>query len=447
MALPASKGKAEFLLVRDPGSNLTHADFYPSNPRFSPTAHFSQHALHYGTSAFEGIRFYQTKKGLSIFRLDEHVDRLMKGMKLLDMHLPVTRAGIRELIIETVRKSGLKEGGYIRPLVGYGEGPLGVGAKTNKQFLYIMTSPWKQYLTPQEGRQGATVLISSTVRKTSLAEFKLGGGYVAGKVAHEEAEKAGADEGLLFSHSGVVSEGVGENLFVLKGNRLFTPRLGKDEILGGITRSSLFEFAQKHHGLNVSEKKIRLLDLLQADQLFFTGTAAEITPITHLKLRFVNGRLSPHDGKKFVIDSGEEEKVKLLLKKRGVATPRNGLVEVEIGGGQVNSTVKKLREHFTRIVRMADNRFKKWGTLVEEKERPANWSNWDYFMQLKLSGGFEKGLEILHPFSQFKGRWSPEAYLLRTSLKDSRKLLPNDWLRKMNENTRVRRQNQRRYGR
>jgi branched-chain amino acid aminotransferase len=238
------------------------------------TTHILTHSLHYGAAVFEGIRFYDTEKGPAIFRLKEHVDRLFFSAEALKMKIPFTKKEISDAIIETVKKNGIKAG-YIRPLVYYGYGKMGLGTKGAPVNVIIACWPWGSYL----GEKPIKVKISSFIRmhpKSTIEGAKITGNYQNSILAGEEVKDLGYDEALLLDYQGFIAEGPGENFFMVKSGKLFTPKLGN--VLPGITRDSIITIA-KDLGIAVEEKQLVPKDAFGADEVFFTGTAAEVTLI------------------------------------------------------------------------------------------------------------------------------------------------------------------------
>ena len=236
--------------------------------------HVLTHTLHYGLGVFEGIRFYETDKGPAVFRLKDHTKRLFHGAKKAFMNVPYTEEEISNAVLETVRANKIKSG-YIRPILFYGYGKMGLdphGAPVNAT---IAVWSWGAYL----GEGAVKVKTSSFMRihpKTTYAECKFCGHYVNSIFASLEAKEKGYDEALLLDYEGYCAEGPGENLFIVKNGKLLTPALGS--ILTGITRKSVIEIAN-NEGMKVEEAKLKLNDVYNADEAFFTGTAAEITAI------------------------------------------------------------------------------------------------------------------------------------------------------------------------
>lgn len=232
------------------------------------------HTFHYGSGVFEGIRVYKTEKGPAIFRLQEHVDRLFFSAEVLSMKIPFTKEEIFSAIIDTVAKNKLEEG-YIRPLIYYGYGKMGLGVSGAPVNVLIAVWPWGKYLSENPIKIG----ISSYIRthpKTTNPAAKITGNYQNSILSHEEAIKKGYDEALLLDYKGHISEGPGENFFLVKDGTLHTPPLGT--ILPGITRATIIELA-KEIGIETIEKNLTFEDVQNADEAFFTGTAAEVTII------------------------------------------------------------------------------------------------------------------------------------------------------------------------
>ncbi len=249
--------------------------------------HVLTHTLHYGMGVFEGIRFYNTDKGPAIFRLKEHVKRLMDGTKVAFMKVPFTEHEITDAIIQTVRENGISEG-YIRPIIYYGYGKMGLdphGAPVNAA---IAVWPWGAYL----GEEAVRVKTSRFIRlhpQSTYSETKICGHYVNSIFASCEAKELGYHEALLLDYLGNIAEGPGENLFIFKDGKLSTPKLGN--ILQGITRRSIIEMA-KNERIEVRETDLILEDVYSADEAFFTGTAAEVTAIASLDDRKI-GKIVP----------------------------------------------------------------------------------------------------------------------------------------------------------
>lgn len=251
-------------------------------PWAEATTHVMTHALHYGTSFFEGIRLYDTKTGPAIFRLREHIQRLHDSAKIYGVKIPYSIDEIMDVCIETVRKNNLKSA-YIRPIAYIGYGPMTVCPKEYDVDVVVAAFPWGAYLGEEGLESGIDVCISSWNRvapNTVPTMAKVGGNYISGFLIGQEAHQNGFVEGIGLTPSGVLSEGAGENLFVVKDGKILTPH-SASSILCGITRHTVITLA-KDLGYEVSEQTLSREFLYLADELFFTGTAAEVTPIKSL---------------------------------------------------------------------------------------------------------------------------------------------------------------------
>jgi len=241
--------------------------------------HVGSHGLHYGTGVFEGIRCYETPQGPAIFRLKEHLQRLENSARLLHMPLPFSVEEIRTAIHELVGRNGLPEC-YLRPLAFYGYGELGVSTAGNPIELVIMSWPWGNYLGDENVSTGIRAKISSWSRvgaNTIPHVAKATGIYLNSMLAVQEAQRAGYDEAILLTEEGFVADGSGENVFAVKDGRIWTPPLSTS-ILPGITRDTIIQIAQDL-GYVVEEANLIRSDLYLADEVFMTGTAAEVTPV------------------------------------------------------------------------------------------------------------------------------------------------------------------------
>ncbi len=258
------------------------------------TVHVLSHTLHYGYGAFEGIRAYRHYDGRSaVFRLREHVDRLFDSAKLLELVVPFTREEVMAAAVETLRANGLAEG-YIRPLLFLGPAEVGVyPGESPDVHLAIITWKWGAYLGSEAIEKGIRVKVSSYTKhhvNSVLLKGKVVGHYVNSVLAKMEAKREGYAEGILLDHEGYVAEGSGENLFVVRRGVIYTP--GEDaSILQGVTRDSVITLA-RDMGYEVVERRLTRNDLYTADEVFFTGTAAEVTPIREVDRRPV-GRGEP----------------------------------------------------------------------------------------------------------------------------------------------------------
>jgi len=248
------------------------------------SVHILTHTLHYGLGVFEGIRCYETEPGPAIFRLDEHIERLFNSAHIFLIDIPYTTKVIRNAVIETVRINKIKEC-YIRPIVYIGHGAMGLYAPKNPVNVSIAAWPWGAYLGDEGLKNGIRVKTSSFIRNhvnSSMARGKVCGYYINSQLAKKEAIACGYDEALLLDTEGYVSEGSGENIFIVRNGALKTTPL--TSILEGITRSSIIKIAHDE-GIEVIEERFTRDELYIADEAFFTGTAAEVTPI-----RLVDGR-------------------------------------------------------------------------------------------------------------------------------------------------------------
>jgi branched-chain amino acid aminotransferase len=252
------------------------------------------HALHYGSGVFEGERCYKTTRGSEIFRLDDHLDRLFWSAKIYRMEIPYTVDQLREATLETVRANGF-EACYIRPLVYRGFGSLGVNPFPNPVDVVIGCYPWGKYLGPEAIEQGVDVCCSSWTRiapNTMPAMAKATANYANSQLIKMEAILNGYHEGIALDHNGRISEGSGENIFLIWKGLLYTPPLSCST-LPGITRMSVLQLA-KEMGIPIEEKTVPREMLYAADEIFFTGTAAEITPIRSVdKIPVGKGRRGP----------------------------------------------------------------------------------------------------------------------------------------------------------
>lgn len=245
------------------------------------TVHVTAHALHYGSSVFEGVRAYATDNGPAIFRLEAHTDRLVQGCKIAKIELPYTADEINSAIVETVALNQ-HESCYIRPLVmrGAGNWPTGLEGRVCPTDVIIITKEWATYLGPEALEKGADVQVSSWRRMapdTHPAMAKIGGNYINSQMIKMEARDNGFTEGIALDVNGYVSEGSGENIFVIKDGKVFTPG-DWSSILLGITRNSILTLLGDL-GYEVRFQTLAREMLYMADEIFFTGTAAEVTPV------------------------------------------------------------------------------------------------------------------------------------------------------------------------
>ncbi len=279
------------------------------------TTHVLTHSLHYGMSVFEGVRAYKTERGTAIFRLEDHTDRLFNSAHIFQMAMPYDKATINEAHKEVLRANNL-EAGYLRPIAFYGSEKMGVSPKGAKVHVAIAAWPWGAYLGEEGLERGIRVKVSSYTRhhvNISMVRAKASGHYINSILANNEVTNEGYDEAMLLDPEGYVAEGAGENLFIVKKGKLFTPDL--TSCLEGITRATALQIAEEL-GLSVREKRNTRDEVYCCDEAFFTGTAAEVTPIRELDGRqigigrrgpitaqiqakyfdVVNGRSAQHDG-------------------------------------------------------------------------------------------------------------------------------------------------------
>ncbi|UDG83272.1 branched-chain amino acid transaminase [Candidatus Vallotia lariciata] len=248
--------------------------------------HVLTHTLHYGMGVFEGVRAYQTSYGTVIFRLKEHTERLFNSAKIFRMHVPFDQKTIIDAQLDIVRENKLQSC-YLRPIIWIGSEKLGVSAIGNTIHVAIAAWPWGAYLSDEGLSHGIRVKISSFTRhhvNVSMVRAKASGWYVNSILANQEALADNYDEALLLDVDGYVSEGAGENFFLVNNGKLHTPDLSS--CLNGITRDTIITLA-KDFGIEVIEKRITRDEVYIADEAFFTGTAAEVTPIRELDNRII----------------------------------------------------------------------------------------------------------------------------------------------------------------
>ena len=283
--------------------------------------HVLTHALHYSTAVFEGIRCYNTPNGSAIFRLPEHVDRFFNSAKMYGMKIRYSKKQISNAIIKTVKTSGLEEC-YIRPLAYYGYGTMGLTPTLNKVDVSIACWKWKMGESKAGKFSGAKCKISKWIRidsKSQPMQSKSAANYSNAALARVEALKNGYDEAIMLNNKGNVAEGSAENIFVVKNGIIKTPPLDAD-ILNGITRDSVIQLIKKEH-MKLIEKNITVNELLKADEVFMTGTAAEVKSVTKID--------------------------------------KNA-----IGNGGIGEITKELQKSFMNIVMGKDKRFVRWLTCL-----------------------------------------------------------------------------------
>ena len=262
-------------------------------PWRNATTHVLTHSLHYGLAVFEGVRAYQTAQGTAIFRLKEHTERLFNSAHIYLMKIPYSREALMEAQKEVVRANKM-ESCYIRPIAFYGSEKMGVSPKGATVHVAIAAWPWGAYLGAEALEKGIRVKTSSYARhhvNVSMCRAKYSGTYANSILANLEATEHGYDVGLLLDVDGFVAEGSGENLFMVKNGTICQPEL--TSALSGITRDSIITLAQEL-GYTVASKRITRDDLYIADEAFFTGTAAEVTPIREIDGRAIgSGKRGP----------------------------------------------------------------------------------------------------------------------------------------------------------
>ena len=249
--------------------------------------HVLTHTLHYGVGVFEGVRAYATDQGPAIFRLERHTERLLQSAKIMGMTIPFTVDEINAAQCEIIRKNELKSA-YLRPMAFYGSEAMGLHAKGLKVHLSISAWEWGAYLGDEALENGIRVKTSSFNRhhvNSTMAKAKTNGHYTNSIMALQEAENGGYDEALMLDTSGYVAEGSGENIFIVRRGKVYTPSL--TSALEGITRDTVVQLMQEDMGLEVIEKQITRDEVYTADEAFFTGTAAEVTPINSLDDRVI----------------------------------------------------------------------------------------------------------------------------------------------------------------
>jgi len=282
--------------------------------------HVLSHTLHYGLGVFEGIRCYHTANGSAIFRLQEHLDRLYGSAHIAGMQIPYPKEALQQAIIDTVKINAVQEC-YIRPLVYLGYGEMGINNRHNPVNVAIAVWPWGAYLGEGALAEGIRVCVSSFTRhhvNVMMTKAKVVGNYANSQLAKMEAINSGYDEAVILDVQGNVAEGSGENIFIVRRGELKTPPI--TAILEGITRNSIIDLA-RHMGVQVQEAVFSRDELYIADEAFFTGTAAELTPI-----REVDNRL--------------------------------------IGSGRPGPVTHKLQQAFFRVVQGKDDTFKEWLTYI-----------------------------------------------------------------------------------
>ncbi len=262
-------------------------------PWRNATTHVLTHTLHYGMGVFEGVRAYQTTRGTAIFRLSEHTDRLFNSAHIFMMKIPYDKDTLMQAQLEVVKQNRL-DSCYIRPIVFYGSDDMGISAKKLSVHVAVAARSWGAYLGTDGLQKGIRVKTSSFSRhhvNVNMCRAKSVTTYANSMLAHQEVVHDGYDEALLLGVDGYVAEGSGENIFIIKHDKIYTPDM--TSCLEGITRASIIELAEEI-GMPVIEKRITRDEIYCADEAFFTGTAAAVTPIRELDNRIIgNGKRGP----------------------------------------------------------------------------------------------------------------------------------------------------------
>jgi branched-chain amino acid aminotransferase len=324
-------------------------------PWRSATTHVLTHSLHYGLAVFEGIRAYNTVDGTAVFRLQEHIDRLYNSAHIYMMKIPYSKATIIEAHKEVVRANRLAEC-YLRPIAFYGSEKMGVSPKGATVHVAIAAWPWGAYLGTEALEKGIRVKTSSFARhhvNVSMCRAKYSGTYANSILASQEALDHGYDEGLLLDVDGFVAEGAGENLFLVKDGRMYEPEL--TSALMGITRDSVITLAAGL-GYEVTPRRITRDDLYIADEAFFTGTAAEVTPIREVDGRKIGaGRRGPITRKLqkafFEVVNGRDKRHSDWLAPVAASKPRTAAGKPKTAAGKSRAAKGKAKPVATKRAR------------------------------------------------------------------------------------------------
>jgi branched-chain amino acid aminotransferase len=248
--------------------------------------HVLTHTLHYGMGVFEGVRAYKAEGGTAIFRLQEHTDRLFRSAKIMNMTMPYSKEELNEAQLAAVRENNL-DSAYLRPMVFYGSEGMGLRADNLRTHVMVAAWSWGAYLGQEALEQGIRIRTSSFTRhhvNIAMCKAKANGNYISSMLALSDAQRDGYDEALFLDVDGFVAEGSGENFFMVYDGVIYTPEL--TSALDGITRATVMQLAREE-GFEVREKRITRDEVYVADEAFFTGTAAEVTPIRELDGRTI----------------------------------------------------------------------------------------------------------------------------------------------------------------
>ena len=285
------------------------------------SVHILSHTVHYGTGVFEGVRAYETEKGAAIFRLEDHTKRLFEAAKKINIEVPYSQDELNRVQKDIFIKNDLSEG-YLRPIVFMGSESLGLRATDLSVNVAVAAWEWPSYMSPEAKKNGISIIKSPFEQYSNPIHsgYKIIGTYINSTMALHDAISKGADEALLLDKNGYISEGSGENIFSIKENILSTPKI--DHCLNGITRQSVIKIALDL-GLKVEEKDITYEELIQSDEVFFSGTAVEITPISKID-------------------------------------------DVIIGSGSIGPVTEKLQNLYSDIVAGKNEVYKDWLSLVSD---------------------------------------------------------------------------------
>ena len=285
------------------------------------SVHILSHTVHYGTGVFEGVRAYETEKGAAIFRLKDHTKRLFEAAKKINIEVPYSQDELNKVQKDIFLKNNLSEG-YLRPIVFMGSESLGLRATDLSVNVAVAAWEWPSYMSPEAKKNGISIIKSPYEQYSNPIHsgYKIIGTYINSTMALHDAISKGADEALLLDKNGYVSEGSGENIFSIKEDTLITPKT--DHCLNGITRQSVIKIASDL-GLNVEEKDVTYEELVQSDEVFFSGTAVEITPISKID-------------------------------------------DVLIGSGSIGPVTEKLQNLYSDIVTGKNELYKDWLSLVSD---------------------------------------------------------------------------------